>query len=68
MLGFSMIALSFLIAGIFFALFLIAAVAALQYEKAKRDEHRSGKPKRSRREPLVFADSSRVEDTLEKSA
>ena len=68
MLGFSMIALSFLIAGIFFALFLIAAVAALQYEKAKRDEHRAAKPPRSRREPLIFSDSARAADGLEKSA
>lgn len=67
MLGFSMIALSFLIAGIFFALFLIAAAAAFQYERAKRDDHRSAKPKFSRREPLVFS-ASKVEDALEKSA
>jgi hypothetical protein len=69
MLGFSMIALTVLIAGIFFTLFLIAAAATIQYEKAKRDEHRAAKPKRGSREPLIFSKSSRVEDALiEKSA
>jgi hypothetical protein len=53
MLGFSMIALSFLIAGIFFTLFVIAAAAAIRYENAKRDEHHAAKPKRDSREPLI---------------
>ena len=67
MLGFSMIALTFLIMGIFALFFVAVIVTSLQYEKAKRDERRSTKPKRVSREPLIFSDS-RVEDALEKSA
>ena len=40
MLGFSMITLSFLIAGIFALFFLAVVVTSLQYEKAKRDDRR----------------------------
>lgn len=47
MLGFSMITLFFLIAGIFALFFCAVVVTSLQYERAKRDErmklkHRSG--------------------------
>jgi hypothetical protein len=52
MLGFSMITLSFLIVGIFALLFITVIVTSLQYEKAKRDEHRAAK-----RDPLRFPDS-----------
>jgi hypothetical protein len=41
MLGFSMITLSLLIAGIFALFFFAVIVTTLQYEKAKRDDRRN---------------------------
>jgi uncharacterized membrane protein len=56
MLGFSMITLSFLIMGIFALFFVAVIVTSLQYERAKRDEHRTDS-QRTSRDPIRFPDS-----------
>src|SRR5215203_2695858 len=66
MLGFSMITLSFLIMAIFAVFFVAVIVTALQYEKAKRDDHRDTSKPRSRHEPLSFPGSD--DSFLERSA
>jgi hypothetical protein len=68
MLGFSMIALTFFIAGIFLMLLIMAGAAAYEYEQAKRDERRNTQPKRASHEMLVFRDDHADDSLFGRSA